>query len=92
MFTSETMGKPDRQPGRLDYGLFVTFSSSNSGRNHWIRIRGVSRYGDLGTPEDFRWDTSAMPQRMLKDILSVLETTFIEEVVNRYGVEDGLPK
>jgi hypothetical protein len=91
MFTHEEMEPPEHQPGRLDYGLFLTVSSSNSGRNHWIRIRGVTRHGDLGPSSEWRWDTYALPMEVLQEVLSVLQAKVIMELEHRYGIQDELP-
>lgn len=91
MFSSEAEPANLRQPGRLDYGVFLTVSSSNSGRNHWIRIRGVTRHGDLGQAHDWRWDTYALPMEVLQEVLSVLQAKVIMELEHRYGIQDELP-
>lgn len=91
MFSSEKETIWGNQPGRLDAGIFCTVSSSNSGRTHWIRVRSVTRHGDLGAPTDWSWDTSAVPLRMLEEVLSVLETSLVMELEDRYGIQDELP-
>lgn len=92
MFSSEKEPWNDKQPGKLDVGIFVTASSSNSDRTHWIRVWSVSRHGDLGAPTDWSWDTCAIPLQMLKEVLSVLENSIVMELEDRYGIQDELPK
>jgi hypothetical protein len=91
MFSSEEMRGNLPQRGRLEYGLFCTCSTSNSGRTHWIRIRSVNRHGDTSSPTEWRWDTSALPMEVLQEVLSVLQAKVIMELEHRYGIQDESP-
>lgn len=79
-----------RQPGILQYGLFITFSRVERSRNKYCWVRGVARTGVLSQPNIWRWDTDGIPANILHDIRGRVDAILTEEIVTRYGIDGDL--
>jgi hypothetical protein len=75
----------------LDFGVFVTGSSSRSDTTHWLRATLVPRKGPVVGPFERFFTTSACPSALAQAMTVRAETMFLDALQATYGIQDELP-
>jgi hypothetical protein len=75
----------------LDFGVFITGSTSHSGRKHRIRISYVPRVGPAIVEPPWSWETATLPTETLQSILFRLEAFVCDAAGDEYGVQQRIP-